>query len=123
MNPFQPPTESSQPVVPGVENIELVAAGQKMIIYAILINIGVVVFQKVAGPIIGLLAITALVLSIWGVFRLSAGLGMSLVAKVVLAVCMCIPLVNLIVLLVLNSKATRALRAAGYRVGLLGASK
>jgi hypothetical protein len=38
-------------------------------------------------------------------------------------VLMFVPLVGLIVLLVLNSKATAKLRAAGYRVGLLGASR
>lgn len=34
-----------------------------------------------------------------------------------------IPLIGLITLLILNSKATAALRAAGYKVGLLGASR
>jgi len=43
--------------------------------------------------------------------------------KIVIGVCMFIPLVSLITLLLLNSRATTALRAAGYRVGLLGASK
>jgi hypothetical protein len=38
-------------------------------------------------------------------------------------VLMFVPLVNLIVLLVVSGRATRALRGAGYRVGLLGASK
>jgi hypothetical protein len=45
------------------------------------------------------------------------------VVSIVLAgIAQFIPLVGLIVLLVVNSRATAMLRAAGYRVGLLGAS-
>jgi hypothetical protein len=38
-------------------------------------------------------------------------------------VLMFVPLINLLTLLVVNGRATRVLRDAGYRVGLLGASR
>ena len=47
----------------------------------------------------------------------------SIVAKILLVILMFVPLVNLITLLVLNARATRRLREAGYKVGLLGASR
>jgi hypothetical protein len=43
--------------------------------------------------------------------------------RVLLAVLMVIPLIGLITLVILNSRATKALRAGGYKVGLLGASR
>ena len=43
--------------------------------------------------------------------------------RILLVPLLILPLVNLIILLMLNSSATRALQAAGYRVGLLGAAK
>jgi hypothetical protein len=41
---------------------------------------------------------------------------------VLLGILTLIPLIGLIVLLVINGKATKVLRANGHRVGLLGAS-
>jgi hypothetical protein len=54
---------------------------------------------------------------------MATGMGMSLTRKILLVLLMFVPLVSLIVLLILNSRATSALRAAGYRVGFFGASK
>lgn len=58
-----------------------------------------------------------------GIFRLGTGLGLHPVVGVFLILAMFVPLLNLIILLVLNARATRTLREAGYKVGLLGASK
>jgi hypothetical protein len=94
-----------------------------MVIYAILINLAALVAKVAIGPAFALLILVSLGLSLFGVYQLSSGLGMSTPMKIIVFVCMFIPLVSLITLLVLNSKATTALRAAGYHVGLLGASK
>jgi hypothetical protein len=103
--------------------IESVASGQKLIIYAILINLAATVLQIAVHPAIGLLGLVSLVMSIIGIIKLSTGLGSSLIAKIIYVVLMFLPLINLITLLVLNASATKALRANGYKVGLMGASK
>ena len=58
-----------------------------------------------------------------GILRISSGLGYGTGTKVILVILMFVPLVGLITLLVLNAKATNRLREAGYKVGLLGASR
>jgi hypothetical protein len=58
-----------------------------------------------------------------GFFMLASGLGYSVLLIILLAILMLIPLINVITLLVLNSRATAVLRAGGYKVGLLGASR
>lgn len=106
---------------PDVRPIEKVASGQKLIIYAILVNFLTVGLMAVFGDIAGLVGIVAIVMSFVGMFRLTGGLGYSTAAKIFLLILLVVPLVGLITLLVLNSRATKALRAAGYKVGLLGA--
>lgn len=104
-------------------NIENVASGQKLIIWAILLNILTYGLVYAIGDIAGLLSIAVIVLSFVGLFKLASGLGYSIAAKIGFIILLIIPLIGLITLLILNSKATKALRAAGYKVGLLGASR
>jgi hypothetical protein len=76
------------------------------------------------GDIWGLVGgIVALVLSLVGVFLLGSGMGHSLGMNILSAVLMLVPMINIVTMLVLNFLATKALRTAGYKVGLLGASR
>lgn len=122
MNPYQAPAADLEQQRFGGD-AEGVALGQRLIIYAILAQLGALALKGVLGPLAGLVLLGALGMSLFGVYRVSKGLGHSTPIKIVIGVCMFIPLVSLITLLLLNSRATTALRAAGYRVGLLGASK
>jgi hypothetical protein len=99
------------------------ASGQKLVIYALLVNLGTIVLQVVVGPGAAVFGVVAMVMSIIGMIRIGRAMGMSRASRIFLVLAMLVPLVNLITLLVLNSMATRQLRSAGYRVGLLGASK
>ncbi len=103
--------------------IEQVASAQKLIIYAILAYFAAAVVRVLLGPVGLLVAVAAALTGLLGAYRLCTGLGYAMATRVLLMVLMCVPLVSLIVLLVLNGKATRRLRDAGYRVGLLGASR
>jgi hypothetical protein len=101
-----------------------VASGQRLIIYAILLNLLCLVVKGTAGDVAGLAAgIVATVVALVGLFRLASGMGYAVGWRVLLAVLMVIPLIGLITLVILNSRATKALRAGGYKVGLLGASR
>jgi hypothetical protein len=106
-------------------SIDGVASGQKLIIFAILVNLatfGVTAGLGDKGEIFILgLEIAAITLALLGVVRVALGLGYSTRARVVLLFLAFIPILNFWMLVLLNARATRALRAAGYKVGLLGA--
>jgi hypothetical protein len=125
-NPYQSP---ESPIVdaasPGLSqaNIEKVASGQKMIIYGILLYFLGIGGQFAIGPIAGLLVLGTLILGIIGIVRLASGFNYSVLRIILLIIGMIIPLVGLLILLSLNARATKELRASGYKVGLLGASK
>lgn len=102
-----------------------VAKFQKFLLYAILASISVNIASRLIPDslliplfIIALvIAITSLVL----VIKLTTAMGWATLHVVLSAVAMFIPLINLITLIVINLKAIKILRAAGYQVGLLGA--
>jgi hypothetical protein len=122
-NPYAAPqAEIADPLPEGLEVGQL-ASGQKLVIYAILVNFAVIGLQLVLGPSAGLLGIVGTAMSIVGMIRLGRGMGFGRASRLLLVFAMLIPLVNLVTLLVLNSMATKHLRNAGYRVGLLGATK
>lgn len=119
--------------------IEKVRTGQKFILYAILANIVMlfVLFSAQAatggsgsaeGTLAGILllravvGIAATVMAIVGLLRVASGLKYSAAVQVLVVLLLFVPLVSLLTLLYVNEKATAALRQAGYRVGLLGAT-
>ena len=121
--PYEAPKSKVGDTLRDDPGIEQVFSGQKLVIYAILVYLATILVRGGGELIAGLLAIASLVLSLMGILRISSGLGYGTGTKVVLVILMFVPLVGLITLLVLNSKATNRLREAGYKVGLLGASR
>ena len=122
-NPYQAP-KAAVGGIDATEDTEKVRSGQKMLIYAILLNFVTFALQAGGTPLLGLIvALTALVMSLVGIFRVGSGMGFGVAAKILLVILMFVPLANLITLLVLNSRATKLLREAGYTVGLMGASR
>ena len=116
-------TQQNNQSVTATQSTESVAAGQKLIIYSILLYLITIGLQMVIGDIAGLLAIVVIIMSLIGVFRLASGLGYSIGAKIGLVVLLLLPIIGLITLLVLNSRATKVLKEAGYKVGLFGAKR
>lgn len=123
-NPYEAPGAPIRRTTDDRMRIADIASGQKLVIYAIISDfVAIALRMFVVGPLAGLAVLTAFVFAIMGIVRLGSGLGMSLVSKILLVVVMFLPLVNVITLLVVNARATTHLRNAGYKVGLLGASK
>ena len=120
---FAPPLARAESLQ--VASIEKVASGQKLIIYSILANLGLFVLSALLGDIAGLflplVGIAAITLAILGLVRVTSGLGNPTSSLIIFIVLVFVPLVGLLMLVVVNARATRALRAAGYQVGLLGA--
>jgi biotin transporter BioY len=107
------------------------AKGQKMIIWAIALYFPIVgsssAMPRGAPASLAVLFLAAfvgiIVLSLVGVLRLSRGLGIPLALRILFGVMIFVPLLNILILALLSSQATKSLRKAGYRVGFFGASK
>jgi hypothetical protein len=126
-NPYQAP--ESTPTVVGVlsgsrDDLRSVAKSQKGILVCILVYLAGVICQFALPPELRpLVAIAVLFAGVIGavfVFMLAikvygTGLG------IVLGILSLIPCIGLIVLLVVNGKATSLLKQNGIKVGLLGA--
>ena len=120
--PASPSPASSEAPRDGTK-LARIAGGQRLVIYAILLNLVVFALTVAIGDIAALLYLPVLALSLVGLHRLASGLGYAVWKEVCLMVLMLIPLLNIITLVVINSRATKTLRAGGYTVGLLGASR
>ncbi|PWF41321.1 hypothetical protein [Massilia glaciei] len=100
-----------------------IASGQKIAIDAILLNFLSIALRDLLSPLATLVALVGIcALALLGLWRMAAGLGMSRPAQIALAVAAATPGLGLIVLLVMNAKATRRLRDKDYTVGMLGVS-
>ena len=128
MDTPQPPSPApadspSGLAAPPTHAVEDIATGQKLIILALLVNIAGAVLVSRAGLEWAALGLVAFGLALIGLLRLSSGLGYTSAKRTFLAILLLIPVVSLVTLAIVNAEATRALRAAGYKVGLLGATK
>ena len=120
-NPYQSP-EAAELDIPDISDaLFAVAQGQKLIIYAILINFLGMAVAQVSPVLLLVVNIIALLLSIVGIVKLASGLEFSLLTKILTISSMIVPLINLLVLAALSAKATKMLKQGGYKVGLLGA--
>jgi len=98
-----------------------VASAQKLVIYAFALILLFNLLMRSGSPLVLVPALAAAVFGVISVYRLASALGYSTGLRVLFVVLMFVPLASLIVLLMLIDRATKALRAAGYKVGLLGA--
>lgn len=105
---------------PGPE-LDDVASGQKLVIYAILLYFVAAAARAVLGPLATVPLLICLGMGWTGIYRLSRGLGDAMWMRIALLILMLVPLVGLIVLVILSSRGTSRLKKAGYSVGLLGA--
>ena len=124
-NPYQSPSANLAAPIRRNRNdrsLDDVAYGQKKVIYAILLYFTAAFSAQLLGPIALLAVIFCIPLSWAGIYQMGRGLGYAIWLRILLLVAMLIPLVGLLLLIALSSRATNRLREAGYKVGLLGAS-
>ena len=116
---------STAPEILQEHRFERIARGQKFIMVGMLLQIAVVAPLSAIGAmgVASLLLVAAFVICLIGLHRVASGLGFAIWKEVLLAVMLIIPLISLIVLATVSARATKTLRAAGYRVGLFGASR
>lgn len=106
------------------EELQTIASRQKMIMICILIYIAAIIIQFAlppeVRPMLGLGVLAVVVAAAVFIFLLATklyGTGLG----IVLGILTLIPLIGLIVLLIVNGKATGILKSHGIDVGLLGA--
>lgn len=123
-NPYQPPTVNIEPESDNELQLANIAKWQRIILYAILLYIVLIIMEIAIKVSIGaVLVIIPLVLSLIGVTFLAYALWQSYIIAAFYCLCMFVPLLNLLMLVFINSRASARLRAGGYKVGLLGASQ
>ena len=96
-----------------------------MVIVLIAIAIDYTSFSATpTGKLVDLgLNILSIAVSVGGVIYLGLALKIPIWAIVLGAITMVVPILNLIVLAVLNGRAMKALKSAGYKLGFFGSSK
>ena len=129
-NPYEAPASDFERQAVGVlsctrADLRSVAVYQKCILVCILINLSLIVGQLALPPEYRLLAaipsvITSIVSTVF-VFLLAIKVY-SVVQGVIFGILAFVPCLGLIVLLIINSKATKILKDNGIKVGLLGAN-
>jgi hypothetical protein len=127
-NPYAPPKSHVADAVddPAVDftRMNRVASGQRLIIVALIASFAAGSIQASVNPLAGVfVGLIAAVMSIVGVLRIDGGLNGSVLSRILYVVAMLLPLINLIIMVTLSMRATKALRAAGYEVGFLGAKQ
>lgn len=120
---YPAPLNYARPMPPRTDLREI-ASRQKAIQFCILGYIAcAILVYALPRPINGFAALGVIASAVAGavfVFLLALSLYSTGVG-VVLGICMFIPLIGLIILLIVNGKATNVLREDGIHVGLLGA--
>ena len=128
-NPYQAPGAEIREGLRDTTNTQDVLSGQKLVIYAILLYFLAGALSALGGKSVAaalgtlLVAVSFLAIGWTGIYKISRGLGHSMAAGIFIMLAMLVPFIGLITLLVTNSRATKALKAAGYSVGLLGARR
>ncbi|MFZ6781378.1 hypothetical protein ACO0LD_31515 [Undibacterium sp. Ji83W] len=112
----------------GEHDVGRLASGQRLLILGIVFYFVLVGWTKSIdfGNRVEVLSFCCLGLmiifmSIFGFFRLAGGFGWSGAKTLLMFVLSFVPLVNLILMVVYNIKATARIKEDGYKVGLLGA--
>ena len=107
---LSPNSASTSDSGPGIREVGL---AQRLLLWAVLASFVGIVFRPAM--------LLTIPFQLYSVYKLAKALEMSSGASSGWLVAMFIPLVSLICLLVLNSRATKVLKQAGIRVGLMGA--
>lgn len=112
--------QSNEPLVldPAIEKVQ---NGLNIILLGILIYFFVIVLVLFANPILAMIAgCFTLILGVIGIIRVAEGFKYGIAMRILMALPLLIPFVGLLMLLVINTKATKILREAGLKVGLIG---
>ena len=110
-------------------NLVSVANGLKLLngavaLYVLLLVVNFLPLEGALALVLGvgvlLGALAVLVLALLGMGKIQGGLGKPVVVRVLSGLALIVPLVGLIVMVIVNSQGTKALKNAGYQIGAFG---
>jgi GYF domain 2 len=102
------------------DDLRRICKAQNLLMWAVLANIVATILVKVLLLIGILIALGVVVFMLYALCQLTSALRYPTWATVLLCVTMFIPCVSLIVLVLVSGQASKFLKAAGVRVGLMG---
>jgi hypothetical protein len=117
---------ASQPLI--LSPLQEIAYRQKLVLYAVLINIlsqlplWAALQSPWLSPLGWLLLLANGVFSCWCMFKLLKAVRMPVALILLFSIGLFVPGLSILVLMLVVGRATRALQKAGVRVGLLGAN-
>jgi hypothetical protein len=117
-------SDPEQEAIEAETRLVLGAQGQKILIYSILLNMVLRAIdrsQEMSSMALTVLGACVAIYALFGVVRTCSGLGRGQGQKILFMIFSFFPFVNLVVFVYLSLKITKALREAGWQVGLLGA--
>lgn len=126
-NPYKTPESAVDPRIQlsefEAQQLEKLAVGQKIVIFAILAYFIAVIVRPAFPLLTFIIVIACLITSLVGLFQVVKVLKLHIALKVLYFIALFIPLINILALASINARATKTLKAGGYKVGLLGARK
>ena len=105
-----------------VEDLKKIATFQRLMVIAVAAQLIITVVSFII-PFVGILGFVAGIFCLYTMIMVSQALKHDMPVTVIYAICAFIPVVSLVALYLLVTKATAALKAAGYNVGFFGMSK
>lgn len=100
------------------DNLTKIASAQRFMLWSIFFGI----IGSVASVAVPVAMIFTIPIMLYAVYRLSSLMHYSGSLIILCMLFVLIPIINLITLFIINSGATRRLRAAGIHIGVMGAS-
>ncbi len=98
-----------------------IARWQKFLLWGVLLNLTTVALTMAVHPAFGLINFLIAIALIVLVANLGAALGDNVVSRILYCIGLLLPLISLVILVVLNQRATNILKAHGIPVGFMGA--
>jgi hypothetical protein len=129
-SPSAPISDTSRAGTESLETLNRLARAQRYVILALLVLlVAYALMLQVVGYALGGLFFYialwflrgALLIPVVAGVQLAAALRFSVVSRVLVCIALLIPVVDLLILGMLSSRASQRLRAGGFKVGLLGA--
>jgi sorbitol-specific phosphotransferase system component IIC len=123
-NPYSTPKSDLDKAVESddeIATLKHLASGQRLLNIALAVSLFSGALMGVNPVLAALIGIGGSVIGVVGAVRVTRAMGRSSFARWIYSIAILLPLINLLVMILLGSKTTDRLQAAGYKVGFFSA--
>lgn len=103
--------------------LEQAASGRRIVNLCLFAWLAATAFHIDRTPLFAVFFLAYTVAAIFGTLRLTKGLSVGGMKRVFLVSCSAIPIIGLLVMILLGTRASKSLRSAGYQVGMFLSSR